>query len=277
MLLLPLQVLATKYSIRAQNHCYYYYTMTTGGPMNADGTGWTGSSPSTSRSVCAATWSNVWRRRDPNQRHRLKFWNWLPWILQSISKISTKWTWDECYPYWKIFTNSCYCNIIDIMIDLTIDLDRCDLPCLGSAVKLSFWLQEGDIVLLERLPPVCRIECRWYVCVYIYILFIFLLNFIHLFSGRVLWILGMEMHWWSVFNLVFSWAIYIIAIFLLLKRNGSSAFVRDICRFSMKQFIPKKPTKSLAIIFFYSQAAVGVIEVWTFENGSALRDAQLGA
>lgn len=98
---------------------------------------------------------------------------------------------------------------------MTLIIDRCHFAMSkGSAVKLSFWLQEGDIILLERLPPVCRIECRWYI----------LLNSTpHLLRAESEHILGMgKSIWWSFSILSSAEQCTCLQYFLFFNRNDSS-------------------------------------------------------
>lgn len=104
----------------------------------------------------------------------------------------------------------------------------------GSAVKLSFWLQEGDIILLERLPPVCRIECRWYI----------LLNSTHTFCGRsqsTFWV------WEKVFGDLFQSCLQLSNIFTFLQYSflskGTTLQDWDICQIH-ETIHPKQKTRN---------------------------------
>ena len=98
----------------------------------------------------------------------------------------------------------------------------------GSPVKLSFWLQEGDIILLERLPPVCRIECRWY---------IFLNSTPHLLRAELEHILGTGKSIWCFFSILSSAEQYtFLQYFFFFQKER--LFKIETSAKSMKQFIP---------------------------------------
>lgn len=128
---------------------------------------------------------------------------------------------------------------------MTLIIDRCHFAMSkGSAVKLSFWLQEGDIILLERLPPVCRIECRWYI----------LLNSTpHLLRAESEHILGMgKSIWWSFSILSSAEQCTCLQYFLFFQQER--LFKIETSAKSMKQFIPNRrqeiwwPAKLLVLL-----------------------------